>query len=284
MGRKINPNGLRLAVSRNWSSQWYANKQDFADCLHHDYQIRQLIMSECKIAMISKILITRLSAKSGPTIEIYAARPGMIIGSKGEEIDNLRAKIRKITNTQDATVAVKEVREPEADANLIAQNIAGRLEKRQRTRRVIQSAFQSIARQPRVLGAKIRVKGRLDGADIARQDYRHEGRVPLHTLRANIDYGFAEAKTTMGQIGIKVWIFTGENPVRQKRPKHSLTSISEMAAEGEGKEIQLDEKAIEKAVSKPARKDVPAGFETADSLSEIDEYFADYEDDDNAGS
>ena len=225
MGRKINPNGFRLAVYRNWSSQWYAHKKDFADCLHHDYLIRQHIKKTCMTAMISKILITRLSSQSGPTIQIFAARPGMIIGSKGEDIEKLRAKVREITNTQDAAVDVKEVRDPEADANLIAQNIANRLEKRQRTRRVIQSAFQSVARQSRVLGVKIRVKGRLDGADIARKDYRHEGRVPLHTLRANIDYGFAEAHTQMGQIGIKVWIFLGEHSTtRQKQPKHSLVT------------------------------------------------------------
>ena len=222
MGRKINPIGFRLGVYRNWFSQWYAHKRDFSQCVKHDYLIRKHIMETCKAAMISKILITRLSSQSGPSIEIRASRPGMIIGSKGEEIDNLRAKIHEITNTQDATVDVKEIKNPEADASLIAQNIAARLEKRQRTRRVVQSAFQSIARQSQVKGVKIRVKGRLDGADIARCDYRHEGRVPLHTLRANIDYGFAEAATTMGKIGIKVWIFLGERSVRQKQHKHSL--------------------------------------------------------------
>ena len=284
MGRKINPNGFRLAYSRDWSSQWYAHKRDFAECLHHDYLIRQHIMKSCKLAMISKILITRLSSKSGPTIEIHAARPGMIIGSKGEEIDLLRAKIRQITSTQDATVDVKEVRDPEANASLIAQNIATRLEKRQRTRRVIQSAFQSIARQSQVLGVKIRVKGRLDGADIARQDYRHEGRVPLHTLRANIDYGFAEANTTMGQIGIKVWIFTGENTGRQKQPKHSLTSVVEASAP-DGEEATIDAEAIEKAVAKPARKESKQEFESDDDfLADLDEDFADDMGDGNAGS
>lgn len=275
MGRKINPHGLRLAVTRNWSSQWYAHKRDFAECLLHDYQIRQHVMKTCKLAMISRILIKRPSSKSGPTIEIHAARPGMIIGTKGEEIDTLRAKIREITNTQDATVEVKEVREPEADASLIAQSIAGRLEKRQRTRRVIQSAFQSISRQPGVLGAKIRVKGRLDGADIARQDYRHEGRVPLHTLRANIDYGFAEATTTMGQIGIKVWIFTGENPVRQKRVKHSLATPADAEAP-EGEEGEIDSDAIEKAMAKPSRKEAKPEVESdGDFLSDMDEDFED---------
>ncbi len=277
MGRKINPRGLRLAVSRDWSSQWYARKRDFAECLYHDYLIRQHIMKTCKLAMISKILITRPAAKSGPTIEIYASRPGMIIGSKGEEIDVLRARIREITNTQDAVVDVKEVREPDADASLIAQNIANRLEKRQRTRRVIQSAFQSIARQPKVLGVKIRVKGRLDGADIARQDYRHEGRVPLHTLRANIDYGFAEAKTPMGQVGIKVWIFTGENPTRQKRPKNALAGAAGEAAP-DGGEAELDAEAIEKAVSMQ-RKESKAEVESDDDLASMDEDFMDESDD-----
>ncbi|MBF2735594.1 MAG: 30S ribosomal protein S3 [Betaproteobacteria bacterium AqS2] len=230
MGRKINPNGFRLAVHRNWTSQWYAPKRQFADCVHQDYLIRRFIRKQCATAMISKIQITRLSTRSGPTIQIQAARPGMIIGSKGEEIDKLRERIRRITGIADTTVDVKEVRNPDADANLIAQNIASRIEKRQRVRRVIQSAFQAIARQPAIKGAKIRVKGRLDGADIARKDYRHEGRVPLHTLRANIDYGFAEAKTTMGQIGIKVWIFLGEKAVRTKERRHSVLGPGEEGA------------------------------------------------------
>ena len=284
MGRKINPIGFRLAYSRDWSSQWYANKRDFAECLHHDYLIRQHIMKSSKIAMISKILITRSSSKSGPTIEIHAARPGMIIGTKGEEIDLLRAKIREITSTQDATVDVKEVRDPEANASLIAQNIATRLEKRQRTRRVIQSAFQSIARQSQVLGVKIRVKGRLDGADIARQDYRHEGRVPLHTLRANIDYGFAEASTTMGQIGIKVWIFTGENSGQQKQPKHSLTSVVEASAT-DGEEVTINSEAIEKAVAKPVRQVTKPVIESDDDfLANLDEDYTDDMEDGNAGA
>ena len=286
MGRKINPNGFRLAVQRDWSSQWYANKRDFAECLHHDYLIRQHIKKACGAAMISRIVISRRSSKSGPTIQIHAARPGMIIGSKGEEIETLRTRIREITSTQDATVEVREVRDPDADANLIAQNIANRLEKRQRTRRVVQSAFQQIARQPKVLGAKIRVKGRLDGADIARQDYRHEGRVPLHTLRANIDYGFTEASTTMGKIGVKVWIFTGESSVRQKRPKHSLTSMAEAAAP-EGADGEVDSDDIAKVVSKQADgkdKDIQAAAQWGSDQEYFDEGFDEEMEDGGAGS
>ena len=274
MGRKINPNGFRLAVYRNWTSQWFAHKKDFADCVYHDYLIRKFIREKHGNAMISKILISRLSTQQGPTIHIHAARPGLIIGPKGEEIDKLREKIRQITDTRDASVDVKEVRNPETDANLIAQNIALRIEKRQRVRHVIQSAFQSIARQPLVLGAKIRVKGRLDGADIARKDYRHEGRVPLHTLRADIDYGFAEANTQMGVIGIKVWIFLGENSVRQKTHKHSLADEVATADGVNSTEVKTDDATVD---VKDADKKSPL------QVTESDQDFFNEEDFDELG-
>lgn len=215
MGRKINPIGFRLAVYRNWSSQWYVRKKEFSDCLVEDYQIRKYIKDKHASAMIARIDITRLDGTSGPTIRIHVARPGILIGTKGEDIAKLREQVRKLTGKQDTVVEVREVRNADTDANLIAQSIAGRLEKRQRSRRVIQSTLQAVTRHPTVLGIKIRVKGRLEGADIARQDYRHEGRVPLHTLRADIDYGFAEATTQMGQIGIKVWVYRGEKQNRE---------------------------------------------------------------------
>lgn len=289
MGRKINPNGFRLAVHRNWSSQWYATKREFADCVQEDYRIRKFIREQCAAAMISKILITRLSTRrpgssgdgqvreAGPTIQIHAARPGMIIGSKGEEIDKLRDRIRNITGIADTTVDVKEVRSPDTDANLIAQSIASRIEKRQRVRRVIQSAFQSIARQPSIKGAKIRVKGRLDGADIARKDYRHEGRVPLHTLRANIDYGFAEAKTTMGQIGIKVWIFTGEKPVERKERRHSLLAGADAETAADPSELLAQEEERRKE-EKAAAKPVAASDEEFFDDEDIEGYDAAAED------
>ena len=207
MGRKVNPIGFRLAVNRDWKSQWFANKKDFANCLVEDYMIRKYINDNHAQALISHIAISRLDSVTGPTIKIHVARPGVLIGAKGEDIGKLRDKIREITGKLDTIVEVSEVRNPDTDATLIARSIANRLEKRQRSRRVIQSTLQAVSQHPAVLGIKIRVKGRLEGADIARMDYRHEGRVPLHTLRANIDYGFAEAATQMGQLGVKVWVY-----------------------------------------------------------------------------
>ncbi len=253
MGRKINPIGFRLAVNHNWSSQWFVRKQYFADCVYQDYKIRQLILKQYASAMISGIEITRLDnpmdLPNVHSVKISAARPGVIIGNKGEEIDNLRKQISYISKTPKPLVDVKETTDPEANASLTAQNIANRLEKRQRSRRVIQSVLQALIRQPGVLGAKICAKGRLEGADIARKDYRHEGRVPLHTLRANIDYGFAEAHTQMGRIGIKVWIFRGEQPYRQKQHKDTL-------------------ELIDKATSKEAQRPVPSKHKSAPEFDE----------------
>lgn len=273
MGRKINPIGFRLVINRDWSSQWYAKKKDFADCLVEDYQIRKYIKDNHAAAMISRIEITRMDSMSGPTINIFVARPGVLIGTKGGDIGKLRDKIRIITGKQDTVLEVKEVRDADADANLIAQNIAGRLEKRQRSRRVIQSTLQAVTRQPSVLGVKIRVKGRLEGADIARQDYRHEGRVPLHTLRADIDYGFAEAKTQMGKIGIKVWIFRG---LRVAKKTDSITPVISPSEDDTAAVVgDNDFEDLVKKATRPKQADVPAIPSDQELLGEIGEEFED---------
>ena len=263
MGRKINPIGFRLAVNRNWSSQWFVRKQYFADCVYQDYKIRQLILKQYAAAMISSVEITRLDnpieMPDVHSVKISAARPGVIIGNKGKEIDNLRKQISYISRTKKPLVDVKETTNPDANASLVAQNIASRLEKRQRSRRVIQSVLQNLVRQQGVLGAKICVKGRLEGADIARKDYRHEGRVPLHTLRADIDYGFAEAHTQMGQIGIKVWLFRGVRPSRQKKYKDTTLQIDKAIAKGNQRAASA---ATKKQPSAEFDEEITEGYET----------------------
>lgn len=213
MGQKINPIGFRLALNHNWSSRWFASKRVYAEQVHVDFKIRRLIESKFAQALVSKVEILR---SQDVKVKIHCARPGLIIGKKGEEIENLRKQISKLTSINEITVDIRELRQTETDAKLIALNIATQLEKRVLFRRAMRRALQG-AERVGVQGIKIMCKGRLNGAEIARFERYHRGRVPLHTLRANIDYGFAEAKTSMGIIGIKVWVFNGETASRVKR-------------------------------------------------------------------
>src|SRR5664279_4167631 len=200
MGQKIHPTGFRLAVTRNWSSRWSASNKNFATMLREDLKAR------LKSAAVSRILIER-PAKNA-RITIYSARPGVVIGKKGEDIENLKAALTKLLNVPVA-VNIEEVRKPEIDAQLIADSITQQLEKRIMFRRAMKRAMQNAMRLG-AQGIKIMSSGRLNGIEIARCEWYREGRVPLHTLRADIDYGFAEAKTSYGVIGIKVWVFKGE--------------------------------------------------------------------------
>jgi len=206
MGQKVNPIGLRLGINRTWDSRWFARKDDYARLLHDDIRMRKVLKERLNQAGVSRILIERPHKQCRVTI--YAARPGVIIGKKGADIDKLRKDLAAMTDG-DVALNIVEVRKPETDAQLVAENIAQQLERRVAFRRAMKRSIQSAMR----LGAKgvrINVSGRLGGAEIARMEWYREGRVPLHTLRADIDYGFAEAKTTYGIIGVKVWIFKGE--------------------------------------------------------------------------
>ena len=206
MGQKVNPIGMRLQVNRTWDSRWYADDKDYGNLLLEDLKIRDFIHKEAKQAGVSRVIIERPHKKCRVTI--YAARPGVIIGKKGADIETLRKKLAAFTKS-DVHLNIVEVRKPETDAQLIAENIAQQLERRIAFRRAMKRAMQSAMR----LGAKgvrINVSGRLGGAEIARMEWYREGRVPLHTLRADIDYGFIQAKTTYGIIGVKVWVFKGE--------------------------------------------------------------------------
>src|SRR5499427_5210927 len=206
MGQKINPTGFRLSVNRDWASKWYANTRHFATTLNEDVKVRDYLRKKLAHASVGKITIER-PAKNA-RITIHSARPGVVIGKKGEDIETLRADLRKMMGT-DVGLNIEEIRKPEIDAQLVADSIAQQLEKRIMFRRAMKRAMQNAMRLG-AQGIKIMSSGRLNGIEIARTEWYREGRVPLHTLRADIDYGFSEARTTYGVIGIKVWVFKGE--------------------------------------------------------------------------
>ncbi len=214
MGQKINPTGFRLSVNRNWASRWYANSQNFATMLNEDIRVRDYLKKKLAHASVGRVLIERPAKNARVTI--FSARPGVVIGKKGEEIDNLRAELQRIMGVP-VHVSIEEIRKPELDAQLIGDSIAQQLEKRIMFRRAMKRAMQNAMRLG-AQGIKIMSSGRLNGAEIARTEWYREGRVPLHTLRADIDYGVSEAHTTYGVIGIKVWVYKGEALARNEQP------------------------------------------------------------------
>ncbi len=214
MGQKINPTGFRLAVSRNWSSRWYANNRDFSKMLVEDIKVRDYLKKKLKNASVGRVLIER-PAKNA-RITVYSARPGVVIGKKGEDIETLKTDLQKLMGVP-VHVNIEEIRKPELDAQLIADGIAQQLEKRIMFRRAMKRAMQNAMRMG-AQGIKIMSSGRLNGIEIARTEWYREGRVPLHTLRADIDYGFGEASTTYGIIGIKVWVYKGDTLGRGEAP------------------------------------------------------------------
>jgi small subunit ribosomal protein S3 len=215
MGQKINPVGFRLAVNKNWSSRWYANTKNFAPMLAEDIKVRDFLKKKLAHASVGRVLIER-PAKDA-RITIFSARPGVVIGKKGEEIEALKAELRRIMGVQQVHVNIEEIRKPEIDAQLIADSIAQQLEKRIMFRRAMKRAMQNAMRLG-AQGIKIMSAGRLNGIEIARTEWYREGRVPLHTLRADIDYGLGEAKTSYGVIGIKVWVYKGEIAPKGETP------------------------------------------------------------------
>lgn len=206
MGQKVNPHGLRVGIIKDWDSKWYADKKDFSELLVEDFNIRKHIKEKLYIAGISKIEIER--AASRIKISIHTAKPGMVIGKGGSGVEQLRNELEKLTN-KNVIVNVEEVKQPELDAQLVAENIAAQLERRISFRRAMKQAIQRAMRAG-AEGIKTAVSGRLGGADMARTEGYSEGTIPLQTLRADIDYGFAEADTTYGKLGVKVWIYKGE--------------------------------------------------------------------------
>ncbi len=209
MGQKVHPTGIRLGIVKDWTSKWYANSKTFPVYIRADHEIRVTIKKRLKDASVSQIGIERPANKVN--ITIFTARPGIVIGKKGEDIEKLRAQLAKMMGMpiQDVRINISEVRKPELDAKLVAEGIAQQLERRVMFRRAMKRAVTNTMRVG-AEGIKVKVGGRLNGAEIARSEWYREGRVPLHTLRADIDYGTAEARTTYGVIGVKVWIFKGE--------------------------------------------------------------------------
>jgi small subunit ribosomal protein S3 len=206
MGQKVNPIGLRLGIIKDWTSRWYADRRHYAQYLHTDLKVRDYLHKKLANASVSRIQIERPA--NNARIVIHTARPGIVIGKKGEDIERLRQEISAMMGAP-VTINVEEIRKPELDAYLVAESVAQQIERRIMFRRAMKRAVQNTMRLG-ALGMKIVVSGRLNGAEIARTEWYREGRVPLHTLRADIDYGIAEAKTTYGVIGVKVWIFKGE--------------------------------------------------------------------------
>jgi small subunit ribosomal protein S3 len=207
MGQKVHPTGIRLGIVKDFTSKWYANSRDYADFLNSDLEARAYLKKRLAQASVSRIQIERTAGSA--TITIQTARPGLVIGKKGEDIERLRREITQMLGLPHVHINIEEVRKPELDAQLVAESVAQQLERRIMFRRAMKRAVQNTMRLG-AQGVKINVAGRLNGAEIARTEWYREGRVPLHTLRADIDYGFAEASTTYGIIGVKVWIFKGE--------------------------------------------------------------------------
>lgn len=223
MGQKVNPRGIRLGITEDWTSNWYADSKHYADRLNDDLRVRKLLQDRLSDAAVSRIQIDRPARNA--KIVIHSARPGVIIGKKGGEVEVLRKEISNMIKIP-VHLSIEEIRKPELDAKLVGENIAQQLERRVMFRRAMKRAIQNTMRQGAV-GVKIALSGRLGGAEIARAEWQREGRVPLHTFRADIDYGVATAHTTYGTIGIKVWIFKGEKIV--EKPPEKVEAVKEEA-------------------------------------------------------
>jgi small subunit ribosomal protein S3 len=218
MGQKVHPHGFRLGISTDWKSRWYADKL-YADYVAEDVKIRKMMSSGLERAGISKVDIER--TRDRVRIDIHTARPGIVIGRKGAEAERIRGDLEKLTGKQ-VQLNILEVKSPESDAQLVAQGVAEQLASRVSFRRAMRKAMQSAQRNPLVKGIRVQVSGRLGGAEMSRTEFYREGRVPLHTLRANIDYGFFEARTTFGRIGVKVWIYKGDAVPGREAPAEAL--------------------------------------------------------------
>ena len=258
MGQKIHPIGFRLAVTRNWTSRWYAGTKTFAKMLQEDIEVRDFLKKKLAHASVGRVVIERPAKNARVTV--YSARPGVVIGKKGEDIESLKLALQTRMGVP-VHVNIEEIRKPEVDAQLIADSIAQQLEKRIMFRRAMKRAMQNAMRLG-AQGIKIMSSGRLNGAEIARREWYREGRVPLHTLRADIDYGTSEAKTTYGIIGIKVWVFKGEMAAKAD----AVIALPEAAIDEPKKprKVNRDEKPVD-SDTKPARRSVAKKADSANA-------------------
>jgi len=230
MGQKVNPVGIRLGITRDWTSRWYADTKSFPAQVHTDWAVRDFLRRKLADASVSRVHIERAARKAN--ITIHTARPGIVIGKKGEDIEKLRMQAAELMQMPlvDVRINIAEIRKPELDATLVAEGIAQQIEKRVMFRRAMKRAVMNTMRSG-ALGVKVRVAGRLNGAEISRAEWTREGRIPLHTFRADIDYGTAEAQTTYGVIGIKVWVFKGEVFEREEAESQPAEEAAPAAAE-----------------------------------------------------
>ncbi|MDT4905249.1 MAG: small subunit ribosomal protein [Pseudonocardiales bacterium] len=220
MGQKVNPNGFRLGISTDWKSRWFADKQ-YAEYVKEDVAIRRLMSKGMERAGIAKVEIER--TRDRVRVDIHTARPGIVIGRRGAEADRIRGELEKLTGKQ-VQLNILEVKNPEGDAQLVAQGVAEQLSNRVSFRRAMRKSMQSALKSPGVKGIRVQCSGRLGGAEMSRSEFYREGRVPLHTLRANIDYGFYEARTTFGRIGVKVWLYKGEVPTGSRAEREAAAA------------------------------------------------------------
>jgi len=229
MGQKVNPIGIRLGITRDWTSRWYADTKNYPSHVLSDWRVREFLRKKLADASVSRIHIERAARKAN--ITIHTARPGVVIGRKGEDIEKLRIEVAKLMkmSVPDVRLNIAEIRKPELDAQLVAESIAQQIEKRVMFRRAMKRAVTNTMRSG-ALGVKVRVAGRLNGAEISRSECTREGRVPLHTFRAEIDYGLAEARTTYGVIGVKVWVFKGEVFDREEAEAEVVETQEKQAA------------------------------------------------------
>jgi small subunit ribosomal protein S3 len=239
MGQKVNPYGFRLGVTTDWKSRWFANRNEYADYVIEDWKIRDYLMTQLPHAAISRIEVER--SRDRLRIDVHTARPGIVIGRRGAEADRLRAGLTAISGNAQVQLNIQEIKQPELDAALIAQGVADQLAGRVAFRRAMKRAVQN-AQKAGALGIRVQCSGRLGGSEMARTEWYREGRVPLHTLRADIDYGFREARTTYGRIGVKVWIYKGDilpykTVVEDKISREAALAVGDSAAPGEARKV-----------------------------------------------
>ena len=268
MGQKVNPYGFRLGVTTDWKSRWFASRDDYADFVIEDWKIRDYLMTELPHAAISRIEVER--TRDRLRVDVHTARPGIVIGRRGSEADRLRAGLTKITGNNKVQLNIQEIKQPELDAALIAQGVADQLAGRVAFRRAMKRAVQS-AQKAGALGIRVQCSGRLGGSEMARTEWYREGRVPLHTLRADIDYGFREARTTYGRIGVKVWIYKGDilpykTVVEDKISREAALAVGDSAAPGEARKVVSSSAARRRSEETEA----PAPEEVAPLVKEAD--------------
>jgi small subunit ribosomal protein S3 len=275
MGQKVNPYGYRLGVTTDWKSRWFASRDEYADFLIEDWKIRDYLMTQLPHAAISRVEIER--TRDRLRIDVHTARPGIVIGRRGSEADRLRAGLAKITGNNKVQLNIQEIKQPELDAALIAQGVADQLAGRVAFRRAMKRAVQN-AQKAGALGIRVQCSGRLGGSEMARTEWYREGRVPLHTLRADIDYGFREARTTYGRIGVKVWIYKGDilpykTVAEDKIAKEAAMAVGDTAGEARPRRVVSSAAARRRVAEEAPAEETTDSDETAPLIKEADPDF-----------